>query len=284
MKSQTLKVVEQEFILQLSALYEEGEVKAILKLLLENLFIENDNTGNVMLQMIDENQHNILMAYLVRLKKAEPVQYILGYAYFLNFKVKVNRDVLIPRPETEELVEMVMNSEKDSRLNMLDIGTGSGCIALALASHFKKSVLFASDVSAAALAIAQTNANDYGLPVHFIHDSILEPQWKVYPQTLHVLVSNPPYISHEEKNEMHANVVDHEPYLALFTTQHPLEFYQAILKFAEMKLSSGGRIYLELNPLFALEIQDMFSSAGFQNVTLINDIDGKKRFMRCNRL
>ena len=195
---------------------------------------------------------------LERLKTAEPVQYILGYAWFLDYKIKVNKDVLIPRPETEELVTQLLYNNKKFTGTILDIGTGSGCIAITIKRLLPEAKIFAVDVSAAALNVAKQNAKDNKCEINFIEDDILNPDFKKYPDKVDIIISNPPYISEKEKEEMHANVLKYEPHLALFTDDDSLQFYKAILSFAKKKLKKQGELYLELNSEYAEAVFDLY--------------------------
>lgn len=227
---------------------------------------------------ISEEKQTRLKEITRRLLKNEPIQYILGYAWFCGHRFNVRNGVLIPRPETELLVDKVLEIAKmhieDTRTKILDIGTGSGCIAVSLALAGHK--VTAMDISEDALNIAQENASILNADVNFVHENILHQsasheQWDI-------IVSNPPYICLHEAEEMERNVLDHEPHLALFVPDtDPLIFYRAIASFAMSHLAPNGWLCLEINQAFPDEITQLLSSFGFRDITIIPDQYGKNR-------
>lgn len=227
---------------------------------------------------ISEEKQTRLKEITRRLLKNEPIQYILGYAWFCGHRFNVRNGVLIPRPETELLVDKVLEIAKmhieDTRTKILDIGTGSGCIAVSLALAGHK--VTAMDISEDALNIAQENAIILEADVDFVHENILHPstsheQWDI-------IVSNPPYICLHEAEEMERNVLDHEPHLALFVPDtDPLIFYRAIASFAMSHLAPNGWLCLEINQAFPDETTQLLSSFGFRDITIIPDQYGKNR-------
>jgi len=269
------------YILSLSSLYDVDEATRISEWVFEDVLnVHFSEIKNHLNDDLTDKQQKKLTERLIRLMQSEPVQYVLGYAYFMDLTLNVNKNVLIPRPETEELVDLVIKRNPSLKGIVLDIGTGSGCIALSLSRKLKSSTVYASDVSKDAIYIANKNATDNHLQCQFIHDSILYPDLDKYPD-VDLIVSNPPYIEKKESLEMHDNVLKHEPHLALFANDHPLEFYSAILKFAQHKLSEQGSVYLELNPVYADDVATLFSNAGFAAIQIHNDLSGKKRFLSC---
>lgn len=265
----------------MSSLYDVDEATLISEWIFEDVLnVHFSEVKNHLNDDLTDEQQGILTERLVRLMQSEPVQYVLGYAYFMDLKLNVNSNVLIPRPETEELVDLIIKQNSTFKGTVLDIGTGSGCIALSLNKKLMGSTVYASDISNDAIYIANKNAADNHLQCQFIQDSILDPDLAKYPD-VDMIVSNPPYIEKKEIMEMHDNVLKYEPHLALFANEHPLEFYIAILKFTRHKLSKQGRIYLELNPIYADDTALLFSNAGFQQVQIHNDLSGKKRFLSC---
>jgi release factor glutamine methyltransferase len=218
---------------------------------------------------------------VVRLNRHEPVQYVLGEAYFFGRRFTVNGAVLIPRPETEELVHAVMQHPlpgKPHAISILDIGTGSGCIATTLALEVSQAKVYATDVSPAALQVAAQNANTLHAPVSFLpHDILAEP----LPFTnLSAVVSNPPYITEREQEAMQANVLDYEPHLALFVpNDDPLLFYRAIAARAFPALASNGLLAVEINEHYAAGVAEAFGAAGFTNLKTVRDIPGKDRIV-----
>jgi release factor glutamine methyltransferase len=219
-----------------------------------------------------------------RLKNFEPIQYILGETEFYGLKLEVNPSVLIPRPETEELVQWVLKSKFPENSKILDIGTGSGCIALALKSRLKNAEVFGIDISENALVVARQNAIKNNLDVDFFHADILK--WKHYNwQTFDVIVSNPPYIRENERILMHSNVLDYEPENALFVTDsEPLVFYRAIAAFANKYLSGNGMLFLEINENLGLEMNEMLIDCGFSGIEIRKDINGKNRMICCRNI
>ncbi len=280
-QTMTLKEHYHYYIHHLSAIYDKDESIAIAKIVFESV-LGHIRSGN-MDDHLKESSEEILRQYLKRLLQYEPVQYVLGYAWFCNRKYKVNQQVLIPRPETEELVYLVFQSDSLIKpLRILDIGTGSGCIAVELALQFATSGVDAVDVSTEAIAVARNNADLYGAKVNFISDSILNPHEERYSENYDIIVSNPPYIAKHEASEMHKNVLDWEPHQALFVQHDALEFYKAIAAFSNKKLSPGGSVFLEINPEYANETQNLFAEI-FDSTELVKDLSGKQRFLKVRR-
>ena len=211
-----------------------------------------------------------------RLNCGEPIDYILGYTYFYGLKIEVSKDTLIPRPETEELVELIFNANQTrSGLKILDIGAGSGCIALALKSKLAEAEVTALDVSHAALEIAKKNSSHLNLNINFIQQDILNENLWSQLANYDIIVSNPPYISLEEKNGMTPSVLDYEPHMALFVENDPLTFYKQILKFASSHLHPNGYVYFETSQTIQLEEYE-----GFQ-IEKRRDLSGNWRFLKC---
>jgi release factor glutamine methyltransferase len=221
------------------------------------------------------------------LKTHKPIQYVLGKSDFYGLKFKVNEHVLIPRPETEELVDLIIKefqvSDFKSQISILDIGTGSGCIPIALKKNLTNTSIYALDISRDALEVAQQNAKMNEVEVDFVLDDILNPKSLILnPDSLFdIIVSNPPYVRISEKEEMQKNVLDHEPHLALFVSDNdPLLFYKAIADFAIKKLNPDGKIYFEINYMYGEELKQLLESKGFKNVLLLKDINNKNRILR----
>lgn len=217
-----------------------------------------------------------------RLLNYEPIQYILGSTLFFGSDFIVNKEVLIPRPETEELISWVLEQlDPDKSIKILDIGTGSGCIAISLAKQLPTADVYAMDISLGALSIAKKNAEANGVVIQFIEASILD--WESQDLFFDVIVSNPPYVRKSEKEMMSPNVLNHEPHLALFVeNNNPLLFYKAIVEMSKRNLTSQGLIYFEINEYLAEETKSLFSSTFFQAVQLKRDIFSKHR-MLCAR-
>jgi len=218
---------------------------------------------------------------LNELKKFKPIQYILNESYFYGRSFYVDEHVLIPRPETEELVKWVLNDFKDAEdhCNVLELGTGSGCIAISLAKEQSKFHIEALEVSKAALSVAKKNALHHNVNIDFIHQDMRELE--VWDKPLNIMISNPPYIQPDEKKEMLPNVLDYEPHLALFTPENePLYFYKKIILFAQSCIDSNGCLYLEINPKFEEDLLTFIKTGTFKDIEVRNDIFGKNRMLK----
>ncbi|MDM8159209.1 peptide chain release factor N(5)-glutamine methyltransferase [Labilibaculum sp. K2S] len=217
--------------------------------------------------------------YTQELKTSKPIQYILGETEFYDLTFKVNEYTLIPRPETEELVHAVINENKEEGLQILDIGTGSGCIPISLAKNLKGACVSSADISAEAIEKAKENAELNQVDVHFFHRDILN--WKNFDwDNFDIIVSNPPYVTEAEKSKMEKNVLDHEPHTALFVSDHdPLIFYRTIAEMALLHLKKGGKLYFEINESLGNEMAALLEQKGFNSIRLRSDINGKNRMV-----
>lgn len=211
----------------------------------------------------------------------KPIQYILGYAYFCDQKITVNENVLIPRPETEEMVYRIISHHPIPPARLLDVGTGSGCIALALKAHFAKSAVSGMEVNTKALEVAKANAGIQGLDVSWIEgDMRQESTWKGL-DPLDLIASNPPYVLRSERAEMEDHVVAFEPESALFVEDsNPLEYYEAIARHGIRKLKEEGSVWVEINARMGVETSRLFNQYGFREVTILKDIHERERFIR----
>jgi release factor glutamine methyltransferase len=223
---------------------------------------------------------------LDQLKKEIPIQYLLGTTHFYGLEFEVNSAVLIPRPETEELVDWIIQNSKlkaqNSKLKILDIGTGSGCIGIALAKNLPNAQVFALDVSEQALATAKKNAEKNQVQLTFIHQSILETL--DLAQEFDIIVSNPPYVRELEKLEIKKNVLDNEPHLALFVEDNDaLIFYRKIAQLAQKNLNPKGQLYFEINQYLGQETLILLLEMGFKNCELRQDIYGNDRMIQCSK-
>ena len=279
---------------RLSNIYDTGEAKAIVRWVLDvrfGLSTADIYCGKV--TQLSPNDQAELEKIMLRLEKAEPVQYVLGVADFCGRQFHVAPGVLIPRPETAELCQLIA---KDGGHNILDIGTGSGCIAITLALDIPDSKVTAWDISDAALNIAQGNAKKLGANVAFEHQDALSLSWTSQaakpsahplissPSHWDVIVSNPPYICRKEADEMEENVLKYEPDTALFVPDDdPLLFYRHIMNYAHSALRSGGRLYFEINPLYADSIVEQLQRIGFIDIEKINDQFAKARFIKASK-
>ena len=274
----TVNEIARHVVDRLTPCFGQGEAKAMMRIIFENLkgwspvdiaVKSNEEITGFMSGKVD--------AVLERLLADEPIQYIFGNADFYGLKLKVTQDTLIPRPETAELVDIIVRDNNQKDLRVLDLCTGSGCIAVALARTLPFAEVTATDISDAALAVARENARALHVAVDFRHADLLagEPRGCSYD----IIVSNPPYIAEKERDAMEPNVLEHEPALTLFVPDaDPLEFYRAIFRLAGDALAPGGRIYLEINPVYASELKSLAESEGFGSVDLIRDSFGKIRF------
>jgi len=285
----------EQFWQPLTSLYDAGEAKAIARMALDVAFgmsMADILCGKVTQLSADESQK--LQKIQDRLLKGEPVQYVLGSADFGGRVFHVEPGVLIPRPETAELCQWIVESEGSASVNgddrravsILDIGTGSGCIAITLALDIPHSRVSAWDISDEALRIARANAESLGAAVTFSRRDALQP---LAPSTqavcpgYDIIVSNPPYIYNKEKESMQQHVLGFEPHLALFAPDdNPMLFYCAISNYAATALNPGGSLYFELNPLLAGDVASLLSSCGFLHVEIRPDQFGKQRFIKAN--
>jgi release factor glutamine methyltransferase len=225
---------------------------------------------------IQEISDDILNKKIERILKNEPIQYVLEEAWFYSRKFIVNPDVLIPRPETEELVSEIIRKHSDPEARILDIGTGSGCIAITLACEIQGAKVFALDNSKKALKVARTNAKNLGAGITFLEKDILKCQR--LPEKYTIIVSNPPYVTEQEKQEMLPNVLEYEPHSALFVRdEDPLIFYRKILLLAKDSLLNHGCLYFEINEQFGHEIIGLAKSVNVSMVQIIKDIHGRDR-------
>ncbi len=230
-------------------------------------------------EILKKAQKEQLEKALIRLRRGEPLQYIIGETEFLGCRLKVDKNVLIPRPETEELVRWIMDEEPSAGMTILDIGTGSGCIPIALAKAMPGNRFSGIDVSDKALDLARKNAALNAVNVTFLKQDILHPK-----ETLGKfdgIVSNPPYVRRSEKSLMHKNVLEYEPDLALFVEdEDPLLFYRKILEFARAHLEAGGSVYFEINEFLEEDLRRLFKKEGGTGITFKKDGFGKTRMTR----
>jgi len=265
---------------ELRDLYSTGELNSIARRIIEQVC---DMPLHRQLlckdRQLSATEQAQIDAIVARLSRAEPLQYVLGYADFCGMTLAVNRSTLIPRPETEELVRLVISELTVEKPKILDIATGSGCIAVALAVQLNDAEIYATDISDEALATARTNVERYAAKVHFFRSDILNDALTKLP-ALDAIVSNPPYIAESEKDAMHRNVLDYEPHQALFVPDDdPLLFYRRIATLAGERLKRGGRLFLEINPRFADETVCLLRDKGFGEVNLVRDMSNKERMI-----
>lgn len=232
---------------------------------------------------LTDEERSLFERALQQLEKFVPIQYILGETEFYGMKFKVSPAVLIPRPETEELVDLIIKEASKDEIFVLDIGTGSGCIAISLAKHLPKARVTALDISAIALEIAQSNAALNQVKIECIESDILKLER--LGKDWDIIVSNPPYVLHSEKGKMQANVLVYEPYSALFVPDNdPLLFYKKISQLAHKHLTKNGKLYFEINEAFGDETVEMLKSFGFVDAKLYQDVFGKNRMVSATKL
>ena len=278
----TLKKIKEILALE----YTQGEIKSIIKIIFEKL--KGYSQVDIIMHRDDELSDFIksqIDDVLRRLLNHEPIQYIFSEAYFHGMTLKVTPDTLIPRPETEELVDIIIKENAGSDLRVLDIGTGSGAIAIALARSLRFPEVEAVDISQPAIEIATENAKALKVNVKFSKKDILA-ETNMPKDFYDIIVSNPPYITEEEKTSMETNVLDYEPHTALFVPdEDPLRFYRAITNYATYALRSGGRLYFEINSRYGKETERLLLDNGFTDTAIIKDMYGLDRFVsgtKCN--
>ena len=265
----------------LKEIYPLSEIQAFTYLIFESvchidktLFLRNKDKQLSAIEQIR------IQEIVLELKKQKPIQYILGETEFYGLLFKVNENVLIPRPETEELVENILQSA-NPKSQILDIGTGSGCIAITLAKYLPSSFVYGMDISEGALGIAKENANNNQVNVQFISHDIFQELPNDLPQKWDIIVSNPPYITPDEKKLMFSNVLDYEPHQALFVPQdEPLLFYERIAEIGLLQLNENGFLFFETSAIYGKETATMLKQKGYSSVELLKDISGKDRMIK----
>jgi release factor glutamine methyltransferase len=272
----------QQIFNKLKGIYPEKEARSISIILFNDLLgIPSTRIFDSSNTLLTKQQNDILENALAELLQYKPVQYVIGWTTFYDCRIKCTPEVLIPRPETEELVSLFLKENILIKPRILDVGTGSGCIAIAIKKALPESEVYAIDVSDQAIHIAEENASLNNSFLNIIQADILN--WESYhnlPGKLDYIISNPPYVLERQKKKMRKNVLDFEPPLALFVPDdHPLLFYEAIASFAKSLLKPVGTIFLEINEILGDEVCRLFISKGFKNVDLKNDLFGKDRFV-----
>lgn len=277
-----LKEYRNYFIEKLTPLYDSMEAESFFTITLEELKgwkrVDLALHPDAVLSSDEIAKWNGILALL---EEQKPIQYIFGKAHFYGLEFEVNENTLIPRPETEELVEWIISeNEHKGKTAILDIGTGSGCIAISLAKNLPDASVSAIDVSEQALVVAKRNANRNETNVSFIIQNILAAE--TLPQTFDIIVSNPPYVRNLEKVEIKENVLQYEPHLALFVEDNDaLLFYRKIALLAKGNLTPNGKLYFEINQYLGIEMIEMLENFGFRDIVLKKDIYGNDRMIRC---
>ncbi len=275
----------------LSALYDSREAANIADWVMEDVTKWTKSQRIIHHnQPLSDEQVDVLLHFKNELQQGRPIQYILGYSWFRGLQLKVNEHVLIPRPETEELIEAIKKYHVQHKhvgeinLKAMDIGTGSGCIAIALQHEFADWEVWAVDTSATALLIAAENAKQLNLEIHFKQADILTDLKIDHLPVFDLIVSNPPYIPIENKEEMTKQVLNHEPHLALFISNNdPLQFYKAIVKFSEFRLRRGGTLWFETHMDYANDVAIFLRENDYENVFVLKDFQGKDRIVTAKK-
>ncbi|WP_378172912.1 peptide chain release factor N(5)-glutamine methyltransferase [Aquimarina sp. SS2-1] len=281
-----IKDLRKEFTDALSSQYDSEEILSFFYILSEKfLGLRRVDIAMALDTIIDNTSFSKFVDAKKRLKEQEPIQYIVGDTVFYGLSFKVNELVLIPRPETEELVDWILRDYQhkkiERKIKILDIGTGSGCIAISLAKNLPEADLFAIDISEEALEIAKENAKRNNVEVNFIHANVL--QLDKLEKDFDIIVSNPPYVRELEKQEIKPNVLDHEPHLALFVSDNdPLIFYKKIGKLAKQNLTPRGLLYFEINQYLGKETKDMIEKLGFESVIVRKDLYDNDRMIKAS--
>ena len=280
----TIAGVEKSFIEQLKPLYVANEARNMAWLTINHVCKISRSQFLIQKQETLSREDQISINQILNeLKMGKPLQYVLGETEFYGLPFRVNPSVLIPRPETEELVDWILKTINplSGRVRLLDIGTGSGCIPIALKKNVPNASIFAVDISTVALETAVGNATLNGVDVQFIQDDILNLHSEIQDARFDVIVSNPPYVRLSEKSQMQANVLDHEPHLALFVPDDDaLVFYDQIARFASTHLNDQGCLFFEINENFGQQMVTLLTQKGFTDIELRKDLRGKDRMLK----
>ncbi len=268
----------------LATTYDPREAQALSRIIIEDiLHLSFTKALAGILPPLDERNASVLNDILHRLRDHEPIQHIIGHTFFCGFKISVNRSVLIPRPETEQIVSLATNLLSTTpTAKVIDVCTGSGCIAIALKKKNPQTTITATDISEAALQTARNNAKQNNADITFVKSDILAES--LPSNNLDLIVSNPPYVRDTEKTSIKPNVLNYEPHLALFVSDNrPLVFYEALARQGQDHLNTGGHLLVEINQYLATETCRLFTDYGYKEVTLFKDCFGNNRFIQCQK-
>ena len=266
------QLIKSLFDLRLKDFFNQRELEQLIRIYQDDKILDSKLTDSNLRKVINEDIDQLIAGI--------PIQFITGYGYFYDRKFRVNEYTLIPRPETEELVHLIIRSHKSNHdLSIFDIGTGTGCIPVILKAHLSSAEISSIDISQEAINIARLNASDYHLEIDFQQGNFLdETSWKAYSD-FDILVSNPPYIRKEGEQLLSSSVMDNEPLSALFPDGNdPLIFYRKMASFGKLKLNPRGRIYVEINEFLSQETFNVFRNAGYK-VEMIKDLQEKDRII-----
>ena len=278
---QTIKEIRFYLAEELEEMYQEQEIRALANIIIKTVI------GITKLHQIYDTEQPVTTSQSIRiidicneLKTGKPIQYILGETNFYDCIIRVNRATLIPRPETEELVDLIIRENRGFTGNITDIGTGSGCIGIALAANLPGALITGIDIAEDAIRIAQENALLNNVTVSFMTGDIFNFDFKTV-NNAGIIVSNPPYVRDSEKQLMNKNVLDFEPHSALFVSDSdPLVFYRTILRLAEKILQPGGRLYFEINEVMGKSMTQLLESFGYTEIEVVADINNKDRIIK----
>jgi release factor glutamine methyltransferase len=283
-KIQTIQDIKAWFTGELKGFYPETEINAFINIILKKVGGSSKlNTLAFPETRLTTKQSRDIMSICRQLRTGKPLQYILGETNFYNLIIKVNNHTLIPRPETEELVDHIIKENKGFRGTIVDAGTGTGCIAISLAVNLPGVLVSGFDISEDAITTAKENARINNAHVSFFKTDILNPDLYLFSKA-DILVSNPPYVTESEKRLMNRNVLDFEPHTALFVPDNdPLVFYRALINLAELILVPEGRVYFEINETMGSSLLKLLDSNGYLRAEIIKDINGKDRIIKGTR-
>jgi release factor glutamine methyltransferase len=283
-KIQTIKDIRFYLAKELAGLYSEPELRTLANILIKTV------TGASKLHQMYDNNYPVRSAEAERiieivkeLETGRPIQFVLGETIFYNCRIKLNGATLIPRPETEELVDLIIRENRGYKGDIVDFGSGSGCISIALSANLPAAHVTGIEISENAIKIARENAGLNNVNVTFIKGDIFNPDWAV-PDNTDIIVSNPPYVRDSEKLLMSKNVLDFEPASALFVTDSdPLIYYDAILKLAEDILSACGRVYFEINEAMGSRMFRLVEKFNYSAIEVVKDLNGKDRILKARK-
>lgn len=283
----TIKEAREHLVMSLVNIYDKNEAANITDLVIEHItrWTKMEQITNKDIQF-SFAQQELLRNIIDRLIKHEPIQYIISEAWFAGLKFYVDRSVLIPRPETDELVDWVVKDcgQQSKHFKMLDVGTGSGCIAIAIKHKLHVVEMWACDVSDAALTVARMNADAHQAAIDFVALDFLDAEQRKQLGFFDVIIANPPYVPQKDKDPMRKNVVDYEPHLALFVAdEKPLIFYEAIADFGKTHLHENGKIFLEIHEEIGERVKDLFQQKNYSAIEIRKDMEGKDRMVRINK-
>ena len=280
-KIQTIKDIRFYLATELAGTYPDEEIRSLSNIIIKSVLrISRPHQLLLTERSVNVKQASKIMSVCRDLKSGKPIQYIIGETIFYDCTIKLNRATLIPRPETEELVDLIIHENSNYKGNIIDFGTGSGCIAIAVSSKLPGTILTGTDISDEALMIARENARINNVEIIWLKDDILTPDTGALEKA-GIIVSNPPYVRNSEKQMMNRNVLDFEPHSALFVPDSdPLVFYRGIMNKAVKVLDPKGRIYFEINEMLGEAMYLLLESYGYSDIKIITDINGKERIIK----